>query len=133
MPPANAIQPSKGARWTGRILTGLVVLFCLLDGLGKFLKPQPVIDAFAHLGIPASLSLPIGTLLAICTIIYAIPQTSILGAILLTGFLGGAISIHLRAGDPTFPIIFPAIFAILAWLALYLRNPSLRNLIPLRR
>jgi hypothetical protein len=123
---------SKGALWTGRVLSIFCILMLLLDAFGKFAKPVQVTDAFTRLGLPIATSVTIGTLLTICTLLYAIPQTAILGAVLLTGYLGGAVAIHLRAGSTTFEEIFPAIFGALIWLGIYLRDRTLRRLIPLR-
>jgi hypothetical protein len=124
-------QPSKGALWTGRVLTILVVLFLLFDAFGKFAKPVQVTRAMAQLGIPMSQSVTIGVLLLICTVFYAIPQTAVLGAVLLTGYLGGAVAIQLRAGMPMFETYFPVLFAGVAWLGIYLRYRSLRMVLPL--
>jgi DoxX-like protein len=109
------------------------VLFLIPDGIIKFIKPAPVVDAFAHLGLPLSLANTIGILLLICTAIYAIPRTAVLGAILLTGYLGGAVATHLRAGDPLFShVLFPTYLGVMLWLGLYLRDERLRALVPLR-
>jgi DoxX-like protein len=125
--------PSKKGVWTGRVLSGLVVLFLIPDGIIKFIKPAPVVDAFAHLGLPLSLANTIGILLLVCTAIYAFPRTAVLGAILLTGYLGGAVATHLRAGDPLFShVLFPTYLGVMLWLGLYLRDERLRALIPLR-
>ena len=124
---------SKKALWAGRTISAVIVLLLVLDGVMKFFKPKPVVDAFAHLGIPIELDFAIGTLLLLCTLLYAVPATSILGAILLTGYLGGAVMSHLRAGDPLFThVLFPTYLGSLTWLGLYLRDPRLRVLIPLR-
>jgi hypothetical protein len=124
---------SKKALWAGRTISTVIVLLLVLDGVMKFFKPKPVVDAFAHLGIPIELDFAIGTLLLLCTLLYAVPATSILGAILLTGYLGGAVMSHLRAGDPLFThVLFPTYLGSLIWLGLYLRDPRLRVLIPLR-
>jgi len=126
--------PSKGSIWTGRVLSILVILSLTFDAVLKFLKPPPVAEAFSHLGLPFGLSVPIGIILLFCTLLYAIPQTSILGAILLTGYLGGAVLTHLRVGDPLAShILFPLYLAIVLWLALYLREVRLRPLIPFRK
>lgn len=122
---------SSGALWAGRIITGLVALFLIVDGGAKLFKPQPVIDATVRLGVPESLIIPIGVILLVCTVVYLIPQTSVLGAILLTGFLGGAVATQVRAGEGAFPSVFPIIMAALMWLGLYLRNSSLRVLVPI--
>ena len=124
---------SKKRVWVGRVLSGLVVLFLIPDGIVKFIKPAPVVEAFAHVGWPLSLANVLGTLLLVCIGLYAIPRTSILGAILLTGYLGGAVATHLRAGDPLFShILFPTYLGVLLWLGLYLRDDRVRVLIPLR-
>ena len=129
--PAEAGAPSRGMLWTGRVLSILVVLFLLFDAWGKFAKPVQVTDAFKMLGLPLSTSFTIGALLLVCTILYAIPRTAVLGAVALSGYLGGAVSIQLRAGTPTFETWFPVIFAGIAWLGLYLRNPKVRTVLPL--
>jgi DoxX-like family len=133
--PAEATSSglSRKALWAGRTISTVIVLLLVLDGVMKFFKPQPVIDAFAQLGIPIALDIAIGALLLLCTLLYAVPATSILGAILLTGYLGGAVMSHLRVGDPLFThVLFPTYLGSLLWLGLYLRDPRLRVLIPLR-
>ena len=130
---SGAVAVSKKGLWAGRILSGLVVLLLIPDGIIKFIKPAPVVDTFAHLGWPLSVSVTLGILLLVCTVLYAIPRTSVLGAILLTGYLGGAVATHLRVGDPLFShILFPTYLGALLWLGLYLREERLRALIPLR-
>jgi Ca2+/Na+ antiporter len=130
---AARTSSSKTSVWVGRILSGLVVLFLVSDGIIKFIKPAPVIETSAHLGLPLSLANTLGILLLICTAIYVFPRTSVLGAILLTGYLGGAVATHLRVGDPLFShILFPTYLGVLLWLGLYLRDSRLRALIPLR-
>jgi hypothetical protein len=130
---AAQAQPSKKAVWVGRILSGLVVLFLIPDGIIKFIKPAPVIETSAHLGLPLSVANTLGIILLICTAIYVFPRTSVLGAILLTGYLGVAVATHLRVGDPLFShILFPTYLGVLLWLGLYLRDSRLRALIPLR-
>jgi hypothetical protein len=125
--------PSKKSVWSGRILSGLVVLFLIPDAIIKFIKPAPVAEAFAHVGLPLTLANSIGILLLLCTAAYAIPRTSVLGAILLTGYLGGAVATHLRVSDPLFShILFPTYLGVLLWLGLYLRDSRVRALIPLR-
>jgi hypothetical protein len=125
---------SGGKLWTGRILSGLTVLFMLVDAIGKLIKPvpTPIADAFARLGFPLSLAVAVAILLLISTIVYAIPRTAVLGAVLLTGYLGGAVAIHLRAGSPTFEAVFPVIFGVIAWAGILLREPRLLQLFPLR-
>jgi len=122
---------SKGTVWAARFISGLPVLFLLVDGAAKLFKPAPVVEATVRLGYSESTIIPIGVVLIICTIVYLIPKTSVLGAILLTGYLGGAVATHVRVAEGLFPIIFPFIFGLLLWLGLYLRNATLRRLVPL--
>jgi len=123
---------SKGSIWAGWILSILPVLFLLLDGVMKLFKPAFVVKATVDLGYPENTIVPIGVVLVICTFLYLIPKTSVLGAILLTGYLGGAVATHVRTGEGAFPITFPIIFGVLLWGGLYLRDLRIRNLIPLR-
>ncbi len=116
--------------WAGRIMSGLPALFLLLDGVGKLIKPAPVVEGTLRLGYPESVIIPLGIVLLACTLVYVIPRTSVLGAILLTGYLGGAVATHVRAGDGWFPILFPVILGALLWGGLYLRDERLRALIP---
>jgi hypothetical protein len=118
--------------WAGYVLSALAVLFLLVDGVIKVMNIAPVVEAQTLLGYPASLSPAIGILLLICLAVYLIPRTSVLGAILLTGYLGGAIASQVRIGAPLFNIVFPVIFGLLLWGGLYLRDDRLRTLIPLR-
>jgi DoxX-like family len=126
---------SRKTLWTGRILSGLVVLFLLVDAGFKLIKPlpAPAVQAFAQLGYPIGLAGGIGILLLGCVALYLIPRTSVLGAILLTGYLGGAVASHVRVGDPWFShALFPVYIGLLVWGGLYLRDPRLRALIPVR-
>jgi len=125
------IGVSKGTLWAGRVISGLPALFFLVDGAMKLVKPAPVIEATVRLGYRESTIVPIGVVLIVCTILYLIPKTSVLGAILLTAYLGGAVATHVRAGEPVFSIVFAIVFGVLVWLGLYLRNPTLRLLVPL--
>jgi hypothetical protein len=132
--PANETKSAgKGMIWTGRILTILTVLFMLFDAFGKLAKFPQVLDASARLGIPPSQIVSIGILLLVSTIIYAIPRTAVLGAVLLTGYLGGAVAIQMRAGSPTFETVFPVIFGVVLWGGVYLRECGLRRVFPLKR
>jgi DoxX-like family len=129
----TATQPitvAKTALWTGRVISTLPVLMLLMSAVMKFIKPPPVVEGFAHLGLSESLALGLGILEMLCTVLYVIPRTAVLGAILLTGYLGGATVTHLRVGDP---FIMPAILGVFVWGGLFLRDPRLRALIPLRR
>ena len=117
----------------GWVLSVLAILFLLLDEGAKLFKPAPVVEAFAKLQIPESLIVGVGILGLTCTLLYVIPQTSILGAILLTGFLGGAIAMHLRNGDSLFShVLFPGYVGLFVWGGLFLREPRLRELMPLK-
>jgi DoxX-like family len=120
--------------WTGRVLSGLIVLFLLLDGVMKLFKPAPVITATVELGWPVSAIVPLGIVLLVCTVLYAVPRTAILGAILLTGYLGGAVAIQWRVGHPLFgEVLFPVYMGIVLWAGLCLRDERLCEMIPLRR
>ena len=125
---------SKGTLWTGRIMSALPALFLFVDGVGKLVKPAPVVEGTVQLGYPESVLLGLGIVLLACTVLYGIPRTAILGAILLTGYLGGAVATHVRVGSPLFShILFPVYVAVLLWGGLYLRDERLRVLIPFRR
>jgi hypothetical protein len=125
---------SKKRLWAGRILSGLPALFLLADSVGKFVKPAPVVEGTVKLGYQESVLLPLGFVLLACTVLYLIPRTSVVGAILLTGYLGGAVATHVRVGDPLFShVLFPVYFGILLWGGLFLRDDRLRALIPLRK
>jgi DoxX-like protein len=128
-----AMTISKQALWTGRVLSALPLLFLLFDGVIKVIKIQPVIDSMATLGYP-DIARGLGVLELVCTILYAIPRTALLGAILLTGLLGGAIATHLRVQDPWLThTLFSLYLAAPLWLGLWMRDPQLRELLPLRR
>jgi hypothetical protein len=132
-PSENLNAASKGKLWTGRALSVLAILFMLFDAVGKFVMPPQVVEAFARLGFPVALGASIGTLLLVSTIIYAVPRTAVLGAVLLTGYLGGAVAIQMRAGSPTFETVFPVLFGVVAWAGVYLRDCKLRAVFPVRR
>jgi len=114
-------------------MSGLPALFLFMDGVGKLLKPKAVVEGTILLGYPESVLLGLGIVLLVCTILYVIPRTSILGAILLTGYLGGAVATHVRVGHPLFThILFPGYLGVLLWVGLFLRESRLRALVPLR-
>ena len=115
--------------WTGRILTALGALFMMMDAVMHMLKPVPVVDAFMHLGYPLNTAIPLGVTVLICVAIYLLPRTAFLGALLLTGYLGGAVASHLRVGDPVFEMCFPAIIAALLWGGLFLRDKRYQALV----
>ena len=125
-------ESSKGATVGGYVLSGLPVIFLLLDGVMKLFKPAFVVDATTKLGYQESTIVPLGIVLVVCTFIYLFPATSVLGAILLTGYLGGAVATHVRMAEGAFPIVFPVILGAFVWGGLYLRDPRLRALVPLR-
>ena len=128
-----AASVSKTRLWAGRIISALPALFLLVDAVMKLIKPAPVVEATVKLGYSESVIVPLGIVLLICTVLYLIPRTAVLGAILLTGYLGGAVATHVRAGEGLFSIIFPVIFGIMLWLGLYLRDPWLGKLVPLHQ
>jgi hypothetical protein len=121
---------SKKVLWTGRIMSALPVLMLIFSGSMKFSSSPQISEGFAHLGWPVSVATTLGILELGCTVIYLIPITSILGAILLTGYLGGAIATHVRIGEPWY---LQFALGVLVWGGLYLRDPRLRALIPLKR
>lgn len=129
MPAAALVdQPVRTVSWSGRVLTGVAVAFMILDGVTHIIKPAAVVEAFAQLGFPIRLAVGIGLLELVCTVLYAIPRTAFIGALLLTGYLGGAIATQLRAGSAWFPTIFPLIIAALVWGGLALRDARVRAL-----
>jgi len=128
-PVTQALPVSKKTLWAGYIMSAPPVLMLLMSAVMKLIKPPPVVEGFAHLGLPESLALGLGILEIACAVIYVIPRTAVLGAILLTGYLGGATVTHLRVGDPFFA---PVIVGVLVWGGLFLRDDRLRALIPLR-
>ena len=122
---------SKKMLWAGRIMSAVPVLMVLMAAVMKLFKAAPVMEGMARAGLPERFVVPIGILELMCVIVYVIPRTSVLGAILLTGLLGGATVTTLRIGDPTFPM--PVVLGMMAWGGLYLRDERIRALIPLRR
>ena len=123
---------STAMLWTGRIMSALPALFLLFDGAMKLVKPEFVVKATTDLGYDESVILPLGIVLIACTVLYLIPSTSVLGAILLTGYLGGAVATHVHHRDGLFTVLFPVIFGALLWGGLVLRDARLRALLPLR-
>ena len=125
---------SSKSRWAGIIISGIVVLFLLVDGAIKLIPLDIVVQTSEQLGIPTHLARTLGVLTLVCTILYAVPRTSMLGAVLLTGYLGGAIYTHLRAGSPMLThTLFGVYLGVLIWGGLYLRDERVRALIPFAR
>src|SRR5690348_15628958 len=120
--------------WTGRVLSGLVILFLLFDGGIKLVPLDIVLTTSQELGIPTHLARTLGVLTLACTLLYAWPRTAVLGAVLLTGYLGGAIYVHVRAASPLFShTLFGVYLGLIAWGGLWLRDARLRALFPFRR
>lgn len=128
---ASPVAKTSGSVWGGRILSGAPALFLAVDGVMKLFKPAVVVEGTVQLGFPESSIIALGIVLLISTILYAAPRTAILGAILLTGYLGGAVATHVRVRDSWFNILFPVVFGALLWGGLWLRNSRVRNLLPL--
>ena len=122
------------ARWTGRVLSTLVVLFLLFDGLIKVVELDVVRETLVQLGYPPTVGFGLGVLTLVIAVLYALPRTALLGALLLTGLLGGAIATHLRVGSPLFShLLFGVYIGLMAWGGLWLRDDRLRALLPIRR
>ena len=124
-------RPSKATLWISGVMSALPILLVLFGSVMKLMRTQSVIEGFARAGLPERLMIPVGLIEMTCVVIYLIPQTAVLGAILMTGLLGGAIITSLRIADPTWPM--PLVLGMLAWGALFLRDPRLRELIPLSK
>ena len=131
--PTDTPPFSNGLLWAGWIISGLVVLFLAVDAVMKVIEAKPAVEASGQLGVPVDTLVGIGVVLLACTAIYAVPPTAVLGAILLTGYLGGATAIHVRAASGVFPIVFSAGFGVLVWVGLVLREPRLLWTILLRQ
>jgi hypothetical protein len=123
----------KAKLWAGRIMSTLAVLFLLFDSVIKVMKLAPAVEGTTELGYPESVVVGIGIIELVCLVVYLIPRTTVLGAVLLTGYFGGAIASHVRIGSPLFThVLFPIYVAALIWGGLFLREGRLRALIPLR-
>jgi hypothetical protein len=128
---ASTKSSTTKSLWTGRVVSWLCALYVAFAAIVKLLQPPMVLEGFVHYGYPARLVIPIGVIELTCAIVYLIPRTSVLGAILLTGLIGGATATNLRIGDQGF--VAPVILGILVWGGLFLRDQGLRDLIPIRR
>jgi hypothetical protein len=124
---AATTRPIQGKLWTARILGALVILFLLVDAAGKVLRLAPYVEGTARVGYPPGCLVPLGLVLLVSTILYTVPRTAVLGAILLTGYLGGATATHVRMAEP---FVMPVVFGIIVWGCLYLRDARLRSLLP---
>lgn len=125
---------SSATVWTARVMRGLAVLFLAFDTVIKLVQAAPAVQGTTELGYAASLVLPIGLIELVCLVLYLLPPTSIFGAVLFTGYLGGAIATHVRLGNPLFShVLFPVYIALLLWGGLYLQEPRLRALFPFKR
>jgi hypothetical protein len=129
-PDAMRVSSSRRRLWGGWTATAICGLFLLIDAFGKLARADPAVEATVRLGYPEATIAPLGMVLAACTVLYLVPRTTLLGAILLTGYLGGAVSAHVRVGDPVFAIVFPFIMGALLWGGLLLRDARLQPLIP---
>jgi hypothetical protein len=131
---SQAPRRSKWMRWTGWGMTGLMIAFLLFDGVSKLVLESHVVEATTLIGYPLDIIRPLGIICLACTMLYAIPRTSVLGAIFLTAYLGGAVASKVRIEDPLFSsVLFGVYFGILVWGGLYLRDERLRALIPMSR
>lgn len=129
----QSYTPSRVKIQAGYVLTTLIALFMVFDAVIHILKPAPVVEAFAKLGYSLSVSAWLGVLVLCCVALYVFPRTAVLGAILLTGYFGGAVATHVRVGNPLFECIFPVLFGVVVWAGIYLRDPRVGELIPIRK
>jgi hypothetical protein len=133
IPAAGTVRGSRKARWAGRLMSGLAILLLTFDALGKVLQLEPVMKGSTEMGFPASSVFWLGLVLLACVVLYTIPRTAVLGAILLTGWFGGAIATHVRAGNPLFShTLFPIYVAVVVWGGLCLRSGRVRALFSMR-
>jgi DoxX-like protein len=122
---------SKTTLWIGRVMSALPALLVLMSSVMKLMKMAAVVEGFVRAGLSERLIIPVGIIELICVVVYVIPQTAVLGAILMTGLLGGATITNLRIADPTYPM--PVVLGMLAWGGLFLRDTRLRELMPIRK
>jgi DoxX-like family len=131
---AQAAPISKGQLWTGRVLSTIAILFMLFDTVIHAMRGPQVVQGFAQLGFPLSIAIPLSTVEFIGIVLYVIPRTSVLGAILLTGYLGGAVAAQVRIGAPLLGFVLaPVYVALFLWVGLYLRDERVRAVVPVRR
>jgi hypothetical protein len=127
---AATTRPIQAKLWTARVLGALVILFLLVDAAGKVLRLAPYVEGTLRVGYSPGVLVPLGLVLLVSTMLYAIPRTAVLGAILLTGYLGGATATHVRLAQP---FLFPVVFGIIVWGCLYVRDARVRSLLPFVR
>ena len=134
-PAVKSVPPRRSwisSPWIGRVVSAIPILMMVLSAVMKLLRPPQVVEAFVNqFGYSDSSLVPIGVIELACAVVYVIPRTAVLGAVLVTTFLGGAVATQVRIGDPSF--VGPIVLGILAWVGLYLREPRLRELLPLRK
>ena len=131
---AQAVPIPKGQLWTGRVLSTIAVLFMLFDTIIHAMRGPQVVQGFAQLGFPLSIAIPLSTIEFIGIVLYVFPRTSVLGAILLTGYLGGAVAAQVRIGAPLLGFVLaPVYVALFLWVGLYLRDERVRAVFPVRR
>lgn len=126
-------QISKGRLWTSYILQGLVVVMFLMGAVNNILQTETAVNGALEMGYPQTAILYLGILLLISSVLYAIPKTTLTGALLLTAWLGGAVATHILHNDPVFNVLFPVVFGILVWLSIWLRDERLRQLMPFKK
>lgn len=129
---ANAASGSKAMAWIGNVLSGLAILFLLFDTVIKVVQAAPAVESTVQLGYPAEYVVLLGLTELVCLALYAFPRSAVLGAILLTGWFGGAMATHVRAGSPMFSVIFPILIGLMIWGGLFLRDARLRDVLPFR-
>lgn len=126
------LPPSRGMLWGGRVMSAIPAMLLLVDGVMKIVQPEPVVKATVEAGYPAAAILPIGVALVVSAVLYMAPPTAVLGAVMLTGYLGGAVATHVRLGENPATIVPALVFATLLWGGLVLREPRLRAIFPWR-
>lgn len=124
---------SKPMTWASYALSGLAIAFLLFDSIIKVVQAAPAVESTVQLGYPAGIIVTLGLAELVCLALYAFPRTAVLGAILLTGWFGGAMATHVRAGSPAFSVIFPILVGLMVWGGLFLRDARLREIFPFRR
>ena len=124
-------QPSKAARWTSYVLSALPCLFMTMSGVMKLVQPPMIVEGFAKNGMSPTTVAIIGLIELLCVVIYLVPPTAVLGAVVMTGYSGGAIMVHVRAGEKA--LMVPLLLGMVAWGGLFLRDVRIRNLLPLRK